>query len=194
MRRVDTSIKTAEMVPSDDSPATAARRKAVWWRFTLRELFLVLLAIGAIVALVVRSGPLVPTPFFESFRGGDTVEAVCRQLGVDPGLMEVELLPLVYRHHAVRGWKLGALTHYPSPGVTLERVITALESEVDSQLRAAGCRITSSSSAGDPAKGDVSFFSRDYERGAVAGDVQVHSFDRTKEGGTLFIEIHEYPR
>ncbi len=53
------------------------------WQFTLRELLLFMLAFCLLMALIVSSRPLHPTPFFNAFVGENIVKAACDRQGLE---------------------------------------------------------------------------------------------------------------
>ena len=52
------------------------------WQFTLRELLLFMLAFCLLMALIMSSRPLHPTPFYNAFVGETIVKAACDRQGL----------------------------------------------------------------------------------------------------------------
>ena len=166
---------------------STVRRSA--WRFSLRELLLMMLAAAAFIgwgALLYRTGRLRPTPFFtknESWR--QDILAIYQELGEPPftgawgTTMHSEGTSFVQRTIIFR---------VPLSPTKKPLLLQALVDKVREQFKKEGCRNTGQS-GGSSSNTNVSVLG--YEHGTISGTVQICVMDAGDEHVGVIVTMQE---
>src|SRR3954471_15626576 len=151
-------------------------KRTSFWRFSLRELMLLMLAAGAMIGwatVLYRSQQLKPTPFFvnnENWR--NDVLQIIQDLGEPPfkdapgTIMHSEGAGSVQRTFVFR---------IPLPSAKRGEFFSALKARVREKMKKEGCSNTGESGSGSSLGNDVSVLG--YSRGMVSGTAQICVMD-----------------
>ncbi len=150
---------------------TAPTRKS-FWRFSLRELLLLMLAAGAMIGwatVLYRSQRLKPTPFFVNNENwGNDVLQIFQDLGEPPfnnvpgTMMHSEGPGSVQRTFVFR---------IPLPPKKKNEFLNALKARAREKMKKEGCGNTGESASTSATNNEVSVLG--YSRGMVSGTVQI---------------------
>ena len=165
------------------------------FKFTLRELLLAMVAIGALLALAVKSyekaQPFVPTGLFESLdtsKAKTIVAAIGRQLEVEMDQIGAGEGESSGGNSASREIRL----NIRMPSETFAEIVGGLQAEIEKMLVEDGCAIVSSGGASEGGKTNLTQFSFDYEKENTRGHVFVHRVPASSGTLNLYILIHEF--
>ncbi len=165
------------------------------FNFTLRESLLAMVAIGALLALAVKSyekaQPFVPTGLFESLDAAKVktiVAAIGRQLEVEMDQTGAGEGESSGGNSASREIRLNVRV----PSETFAEIVVGLQAEIKKMLSEDGCRIVSSGGASAGGKTNLTQFSFDYEKENTRGHVFAHRVPTSSGTLNLYILIHEF--
>ena len=162
-------------------------RRRTWWQFSLRELFLLMLALGAMLALwVLQSSRYTTTEFFQTFDGRATIKSVAEKQDV-----KVKFVASERGGSGIAPATQTIKYSLESPAGTKNQIVNALCEEIQHRLEKDGCYIHSGGtgylSAG------TSEYKIGYRRGRTEGFVGGYSISGSGNIWTLLIVIHEFP-
>jgi hypothetical protein len=159
-----------------------------FWRFSLRELVLLLLALGALFgwcrALYERYRPFHPTPFYLRFNPRQEIEQYGARRGTSLVVRSVggseASGPGIARKHL-------EFTANKSP-IDVMEICRDLESRADSLLKETGCQREGTSSLQSPS------FGRSYSRDGIYGELVAEFMDGPDGSFRLHVFWVEFPR
>ena len=167
------------------------------FNFTLRELLLAMVAVGALLALAVKSyeraQPFVTTGFYQLLDGAKSqtiVAASGQRLGVNVKSLGAGASESSGGKSASRELRLTIRAPLEYPGLLLGE----LQRESQQMLEQDECSVLSSGGASEGTKRNITQFSFDYEKGATRGHVFVHRVPTSEDSWQLFILIHEFEK
>jgi hypothetical protein len=149
--------------------ARPARRS--FWRFSLRELLLLMLAAGALIGwatVLYRSQQLKPTPFFENNEDwGNDVLRIFQDLGEPP----FQNVPGTMMHSEGPGCVQRTIVfRIPLPAAKTGEFLDKLRARAREKMKKEGCSSSGESGSSSP-DNNVSVLG--YSRGMVSGTVQI---------------------
>jgi hypothetical protein len=147
-------------------------KRTSFWRFSLRELMLLMLAAGAMIGwatVLYRSQQLKPTPFFENNESWQNdVLLIFQELG-EPPFKDV---PGTIMHSEGPGSVQRTLVfRIPLPPAKKDPFLRALVTKVREKMKKEGCSHSGESSSSSGNVNDVHVLG--YSRGIVSGTVQI---------------------
>jgi hypothetical protein len=143
------------------------------WRFSLRELLLAMTAVGALVALAVKSYPSSPTPFFHQFNPEVELRAVFQELGVKLGSGGGGSGGSWGGGSGRKRWDFAShQTDRPLGQIGYE-----YSKRVEAALQRHGCKVTGRHWDGDIRLRSLTGFAFSYRRGATQGEFVAEFMD-----------------
>jgi hypothetical protein len=166
---------------------TAVRRR--WWRFSLRELMLVMLAVAGFVAwgvlLYERSQRFQPSAFFESAPAWrDDIRAALKEIG-EPGSAS---MPFAVTTAGGPSAHLSESYSFPLAAANSATFHKAFRLQVRSRLTGAGCKILGE---GQGSSGSSQVAVLSYRLESRAGAIHIAAFKNDNDQERIVITMHE---
>ena len=159
------------------------------WRFSLRELLLLMLAIAAFLgwgrAIYQRYKPFVPTPFASKLDLHADIHAIRQQLGEPPrswGSSSASGGGGGRHYH--RDYRYG----FPLQAAHAATFMEMLQRRIAEQLRVGGCKVLGS---GHGSSGDLRHFRMHYVRDVTEGSVRVVLITGETKRANLLVFVEE---
>lgn len=158
------------------------------WQFSIREFFLVVIAVSSLIALYANQRRFEPTPFSDSFNAHLIVEAAMKKLGVvsvggtGGGLSSrSKFVSSSYRGN-----------YQPVEGTTQPIVLEEIRTLIEKSILDAGCKINGTGMTGRAEDNSLSEFEIEYENRSGTGQIRVRTTQSESGHWQFWFDIFEF--
>ena len=161
-----------------------------FYQFSLREMLIAVVAIGAVAALFVKNRPYAPTAFITALDERAMLEEVCDDSGI---LLHIGSMSRSYGMHGGGGQyrETSLVINEPARRQFQKSVLPDFRNRIEKVLQDSGCTIESRSQGG-PDQTELQEFSFKYRFGTGRGVVRAYSLERSDPGLRLLIVADEW--
>jgi hypothetical protein len=165
---------------------TSTTRKA--WQFSIREFFLVVIAVSSLVALYANQRRFEPTPFSDSFNANSVVDNAMKNLGVAArggtgggGSSRSKFVSSSYR-----------VSYQKVDGTRQPIVLEEIRNIIEQRILDAGCKINGTGMTGKVEDDSLAEFEFEYENRDATGQIRVRTTRGDRGNWQFWFDIIEF--
>ena len=158
------------------------------WQFSLREFFLVIIAVSSLIVLNANQRRFEPTPFSDSFNATLICDNAMKNLGVTArggtgggGSSHSKFVSSSYR-----------ASYQKVAGMTQPIVLAEIRNIIEQQILDAGCEINGGGMTGNIEDGSITEFEIGYENRKATGQIRVRTTRGENGDWQFWFDIIEF--